>query len=302
MEFYTRTDLACESMGRSLKSEEGVEHRVERLGSFRMHRTEVCTEQASQRLGKPQGTYLTVECGNLQIMIREEREALADLLAEEMKHMAERLSGKSVGPNFSVFVAGLGNAELTADAIGPKTVQKLTATRHLCEHEGVLFQGLGCSLLSALAPGVLGQTGIETLELLRGAVDHVCPDVVLVIDALAARSCERLATTVQLSDVGIAPGSGVGNHRSAITRETLGLPVLALGVPTVVNSATLVYDALCSAGLEGRIDESLRRVLETGKSFFVSPKESDVITESFSDLLAESISIAFMGALHQSLR
>ena len=124
----------------------------------------------------------------------------------------------------------------------------------------------------------------------------------LVIDALAARSCERLATTVQLSDVGIAPGSGVGNHRSAITRETLGLPVLALGVPTVVNSATLVYDALCSAGLEGRIDESLRRVLETGKSFFVSPKESDVITESFSDLLAESISIAFMGALHQSLR
>lgn len=302
MEFYTRTDLACESMGSSPEHCEGVRCREEQVGSFRMHRTEICTENAAQRLGKPRGKYLTVECGSLQIMTEDERYALAELLAMEMARMAEQLSGKTVGSGFGIFVAGLGNAELTADAIGPQTVQKLTATRHLREHETALFQSFGCSALSALAPGVLGQTGIETLELLRGVIEHVRPDVVLVIDALAARSCERLAATVQLSDAGIAPGSGVGNHRSAITRETLGVPVLALGVPTVVNSATLVYDALRSAGLEGEIGASLIQVLETGKSFFVSPKESDVITESFSNLLAESISIAFMGALHQSLR
>jgi spore protease len=134
-------------------------------------------------------------------------------------------------------------------------------------------------------------------ELLRGAVECVRPDVVLVIDALAARSCERLSRTVQLSDVGIAPGSGVGNHRCAITHETLGVPVIALGVPTVVNSATLVYDALHEAGIE-EADGALQRVLETGKSFFVSPKESDVITKEFSTLLADAVSRAFLGELH----
>ena len=191
-------------------------------------------------------------------------------------------------------MAGLGNAELTADAIGPKTVGMLTATRHLREHEGGLYRRLGCSSLSAMAPGVLGQTGIETLELLRGAVRFVRPDIVILVDALAARSCDRLAATVQISDVGISPGSGVGNHRSAITRESLGVPVISVGVPTVVNSATLVYDALTEAGIE-TIDDSLHKVLKSGRSFFVSPKESDVITHEVARLLSRSIALAFTG-------
>ena len=141
-------------------------------------------------------------------------------------------------------------------------------------------------------PGVLGQTGIETVELIRGAVENAGPDVVLAIDALAARSCERLAATVQLSDNGINPGSGIGNHRKAICRETVGVPVIALGVPTVVNSATLVYDALRQAGIE-EIRPELRQVLENGRSFFVSPKESDVITDRISDLIADAVDMAF---------
>lgn len=300
MSFFARTDLACESIGGAEGAQNGVDQRMEQVGDFSVHRTKIETREAADSLGKPQGLYLTVECGRVQSLAREGRYLLADLLAEELRAMAERLCRKTVGADFSVFVAGLGNAELTADAIGPQTVQCLTATRHLKEYEQRLYREIGCSALSALAPGVLGQTGIETLELLRGAVACVHPDVVLVIDALAARSCERLSSTVQLSDVGISPGSGVGNHRSAISKETLGVPVIALGVPTVVDSATLVYDALREAGI-GEVDAALRRVLETGKSFFVSPKESDVITREFAALLADAISLAFLGDVHGML-
>ena len=141
---------------------------------------------------------------------------------------------------------------------------------------------------------MLGQTGIETLELLRGAVRSVRPNLVVVVDALAARSCSRLASTVQISDSGIVPGSGVGNYRAAITSETLGVPVIAIGVPTVVNSSTLVWDALKEAHIV-EIGDELQAVLENGKSFFVSPKESDLISDAVSELLSDAISEAFIG-------
>ena len=288
---YARSDLACENVSEA-ELPSGVDWRRDRMGDFVISRLRIVTQKAAEQLGKPCGNYVTVECGRLTSVSEDAAEHLAYLLAEELREMATRLTGKAPDAEFSVFVAGLGNVELTADAIGPKTVRLLTATRHLREHDGGLYHQLGCSSLSALAPGVLGQTGIETLELLRGAVRYVHPDVVLVIDALAARSCERLAATIQISDTGISPGSGVGNHRSAITKESLGVPVIALGVPTVVNSSTLVYDALEEAGIE-EIDDSLRRVLENGKSFFVSPKESDVITHEAAKLFSRTIGLAF---------
>ncbi len=295
MNIYERTDLACEIVGQNI-GEEGAYWSEDECGGFRVSRLRICTEQASKRLEKPIGTYVTVECGKIATLGDAACEALSEVLADELRNMAERLCGRAPDADFGVFVAGLGNAELTADAIGPKTVGFLTATRHLREHEGRLYREIGCSSLSALAPGVLGQTGIETLELLRGAVRYVKPDLVIVIDALAARSCERLAATVQISDAGIKPGSGVGNHRAAITKESLEVPVVVVGVPTVVNSSTLVWDALRNAGIE-KISDPLRKVLENGRSFFVSPKESDVITEQFSRLLAASVSTAFTNGI-----
>lgn len=296
MDFCARTDLACESVANIDRKIQGADYRVERISSFCVCRLKIGTKEAAARFGKPTGVYVTVECGRIHRLGEEEKKLLSRLLAGELRGMAERLSGKTPDSDFGVFVAGLGNAQLTADAIGPRTVGLLTATRHLREHEDRLYREIGCSALSALAPGVLGQTGIETLELLRGAIGYVRPDVVLIIDALAARSCERLSSTVQISDAGISPGSGVGNHRAAITRETVGVPVIAVGVPTVVDSATLVYDALREAGIE-EIREPLRKVLENGKSFFVSPKESDVITEQVSQVLADAIAMAFTGNL-----
>lgn len=293
MDLYTQTDLACESVTQKDVQKDGGDIHREQVGKFFLSELRIQDQESEQRIGKPQGTYITVECGRISCLDDESSALLEKLLAGKLTEMAERLTGKKVDSDFGVFVAGLGNAEMTADAIGPKTVGYLTATRHLREHEQALYQAIGCSALSALAPGVLGQTGIETLELLRGVVSYVKPHLVLVVDALAARSCKRLAATLQLSDAGICPGSGVGNHRAAITRETLGVPVIALGVPTVVNSATLVYDALQEAGIQ-EIGESLQQVLDNGKSFFVSPKDSDVIAESVSRLLAGAIGSAFV--------
>lgn len=294
MDFYARTDIACENFGDGKEELSGADWRVERIDGFSVGRLRIETASAAEALGKPQGVYVTVECGKPSLLDEASYERLSGLVATELRSMAERLSGKRVDADFCLLVAGLGNAELTADAIGPKTVQRLTATRHLQKHEGELYRELGCCALSALATGVLGQTGIETQELVRGASRAISPDVILAVDALAARSCDRLATTIQISDVGIHPGSGVGNHRSAITRETLGVPVIAMGVPTVVDSATLVYDALREAGID-RVDPTLESVLKNRRSFFVSPKESDAITEAHAMLLSRAIGLAFTG-------
>ncbi len=296
MEFYVRSDLACEYFGEERQGTEGASWRVDRTDGFAVGRLSVTDETAAKRLGRPRGEYITVECGRLAYLGEGQREALTSLLATELRSMAERLTGKTVDADFSIFVAGLGNANLTADAVGPRTVGRLTATRHLREHEAGLYRALGCASLSALAPGVLGQTGIEVQELLRSAVASVRPDAVLAIDALAARSCDRLATTVQLCDTGICPGSGVGNHRAAISEETVGAPVIALGIPTVVSSATLVWDALSEAGIK-EPNGALRQVLENGRSFFVSLKESDVVTDEMSELLADVIGRTFTGGV-----
>ena len=296
MEDLTRSDLACELAGREKSHTSGADWKMREVAGFAISELLISTKEAADSLGKPCGRYLTVECGRIDRLSASDKRALAHLLAGELRGTAQRLTHKAVDSSLSVFVAGLGNADLTPDAIGPQTVRRLTATRHLRQYEGELYRATGCSSLSALSPGVLGQTGIETSELLRGAVNSTHPDVIIAIDALTARSCDRLCATVQLSDTGIEPGSGVGNHRRPITYKSMGVPVIALGVPTVVNSATLVWDALQKAGIDGE-DTRLQKVLESGKSFFVSPKESDLICESIARLFASAIGLAFTEGL-----
>lgn len=294
MEDYSRSDLACES-GAIVKGDGRLPSEVyceERVGDYTVSRLRIRDEENARRVGKPQGTYVTVSCGKIWLMDGGEQDALAALLAKEIRAMCAAACGRGVDRGFGVLVAGLGNADITPDAIGPDSVRRLNVTRHLRAFDEALYDTVGRCEISAVFPGVLGQTGIETVELIRGAAENARPDVVLAIDALAARSCERLAATVQLSDNGIHPGSGIGNNRKAICRETVGVPVVALGVPTVVNSATLVYDALRRAGID-EIRPELRQVLENGRSFFVSPKESDVITDRVSDLIAQAVDLAF---------
>lgn len=287
---FWRSDLAAEC-GADTEGE-GVRVARAEAGGCRILRVQIKTPEAAARIGKPQGRYVTVECGNIRLLDEVELERVTCALSVEIREMAERCAGRRVGSGFSVLVAGLGNDEITPDAIGPETVRRLSVTRHLRRFDTALFSTLGLCEIAAITPGVLGQTGLETVELVRGAARAASPDVVIAVDALAARSVERLAATVQLSDTGIHPGSGIGNARRALNAETLGVPVMALGVPTVVESATLVFDALTEAGLADCGDK-FRKRLETGRDFFVAPKEIDLLTRAAAVLLAGAIEKAF---------
>lgn len=279
---YTRTDLACEA-GRPCTESEDFSVTVGHAPVTVSRRREV-----------DGGHFVTVSCGRITARGEEELPDLARLLADELYRMATHMLGREPDGDSRILAVGLGNADMTPDAIGPGTVRRLTVTRHLRHYDEALYNALGCCELAALAPGVMGQTGVESGELVRSAADLTHPDLLIAVDALAARSCDRLASTVQLSDRGIGPGSGIGNHRMAIDAGTMGCPVLGLGVPTVVDSSTLVWDALHRAGLEENdLPVALGEVLESGRSFIVSPRDSDRMVELTCRLLAQAVDLAF---------
>lgn len=293
MENQIHSDLALESSYAAKAEATGApEYSEETNGSIKLCKLDISNEELSKKYGRGKGKYVTAVCGQIWLYSDAEIEFAADVIGKEIKKMLSDTASKKIDKDFSVLVAGLGNSEITADAIGPMTVSRLTVTRHIRDISEEIFHTLGLCNVSSIAPGVLSQTGIETLELIRGAVKNTNPDAVIAVDALAARSCERLASTIQISDSGINPGSGIGNLRKAINKENLGVPVIALGVPTVVDSATLVYDAIERSGIEDS-EGRLKKVLDNERGFFVSPKESDVISERVSLLLSRSLDIAF---------
>lgn len=290
MQDFARSDLASECSAGG--AGEGVWVQRTQAGGCEIVRVQVKSDEGARRIGKPKGRYVTVDCGDLRVLDKGEMDRVRCALAVEIREMAERMCGKRVGGGFSLLVAGLGNAEITPDAIGPETVKHLSVTRHLRRFDTALFSTVGLCEIAALVPGVLGQTGLETVELVKGAVRVAKPDLVIAVDALAARSPARLASTVQLADTGIHPGSGIGNRRKALNSESIGVPVMALGVPTVVDSATLVYDALQRVGY-AKPTEALWRELEEERHFFVAPKEIDLLVRTVGVLLAESLEKAF---------
>ncbi len=292
MKDYIYSDLALESdyAARTIRStsKEYSEYSVQ---DNKICRLDISSDDLAEKYGKKRGVYITVTCGKIWLLSDRELESCARVIGGELKKLLQNATSKTINESFSVLVAGLGNSKITPDAIGPRTVSLLTVTRHIGSVSRKLFRSLGQCTVSAISPGVLAHTGIETLEIISGAVNAAKPDALIAVDALAARSCERLGTTVQISDSGINPGSGIGNLRKAIDRENLNIPVIALGVPTVVDSATLVYDALEKAGIED-IGKNLRQVLDNGRGFFVSPKESDVICDTVALLLSKAIDFA----------
>lgn len=279
---YIRTDLACESPSSAASVEEETVSTASRPVGI------------TRRLETDGGRSVTVSLGRITERGESELPALSRLLAGELRDMAKRLLGREPDPSTRVLVAGLGNAAMTPDAIGPGTLRRMTVTRHLKAHDESLFAALGCCELAGLAPGVMGQTGMESGELVKCAAGLVKPHLVVAVDALAARSVDRLSSTVQITDQGISPGSGIGNRRMAMNAHTLGCPVMGLGVPTVVDSSTLVLDVLEKAGLpEGTLSPDLTRALESGRSFIVAPKDSDEVVELTCRLLARALDEAF---------
>lgn len=292
MNKHIYSDLAIDSLAPISTSENRSEEYFEEdFGIARLCRLDIRSEDQSRKYKRPPGSYVTVVTDKLWLMTEDQLNAVSDIVSDQLRSMVKALAKKEISKELSVLVVGLGNSEITSDAIGPLTVSHLTVTRHLSALDSAVFEGLGMCCISAISPGVLAQTGIETLETIRAVTSKVSPDIVIAVDALASRSCHRLGSTIQLSTDGINPGAGIGNLRKGINKETLGVPVIAVGVPTVVDSATLVYDALEQAGIEDSAG-NLEQVLQNGRSFFVSPKECDAISRSVGILLGNAIDIA----------
>ena len=273
--------------------QESVGGRVGRaeVGCCEILRVRIGSEEAAARVGKPCGRYVTVSREGLFTLVGEELEEAMRVLAVELREMAERMTGKRVGSDFSVLVVGLGNADMTPDALGPETVGQMTVTRHLMG-DGMRFLSQKPCEIAAFTPGVLGKTGLEAIELVRGAVAAVHPDIVVAVDALVACETAHLGKTVQLADVGLAPGGGVGAARPAISRETLGVPVLALGAPTVVSTAALLQTALARLGVSENGLPTEEGTEEKG-AYLVAPREIDLLVPAAAALLSGALERAF---------
>ena len=257
-----------------------------------------------KQFGKPIGNYITIDIKKLKIAQEEEIEKSAEILSQELKKIIDQHIDKSG----EILVVGLGNLYVTPDSLGPKVINEIEVTRHIINYLPQYVEE-GTRMVSAISPGVLGTTGIETVEILKGIVDNINPKLVIVIDALASRSIERISSTVQLSDTGIVPGAGVGNTRSEISVSTLGVPVVAIGIPTVVETAVLVNDCLDmlieklqdeaksndylnKLKEEDNYEEIKEVLLPKDYNLIVTPKEIDDLIENMKDIVSIGINNA----------
>lgn len=285
--FSSRTDLAMESLG-AQNSFPGVDvHRWEE-SDIQLSEVVIHTQEAAKSLDKPCGTYLTLECALLREHDPDARIAMANLLGEELSRM---LTPSQDAP---VLVVGLGNRGVTPDSLGPAAIDKTLVTRHMLGSE---YDRSGMRSVCAIAPGVLGVTGVETVEMVESLAQKLHPRAILCIDSLAARDSARIGCTVQVSNTGIQPGSGVGNHRKPLTKETLGVDVIAVGVPTVIYAATLARDAFALLAGEDRQEEALgameRELRDTDLgNLIVTPRDIDAIVKNCATLIAGGINRA----------
>ena len=312
--FKVRTDLALESREaaqRGRRPDDGVVVREWREpGGCAMTEVRVKSERGARIMGKPVGTYLTMDLGRESGGDEGKLLRAAEQLGQQIAGLAARVLGREESgfDGVHVLAVGLGNLYVTPDSLGPKVLGSLQISRNVADGEGG-------PIVSGIVPGVMAQTGMETAEILRGIIRETKPDLVVAVDALAARSVRRLGTTIQLTDTGIHPGSGVGNHRHGLTKKSLGIPVIALGVPTVVGAAAIAQDTVgavaaalerdrktrgVGAWLEQMGEEEqyqlIREVLEPelGQLYVTSP-DIDETVKRLSFIISEGIHRAFYG-------
>lgn len=312
--YSIRTDLALEDkerfesdnvevQGVSLKEDYDEEREI------KVTTVKIETENGAKVMRKPVGTYITMEAPNMSVP----DEDYHDEISKELSKFLERFVEKDK-EDYSILVVGLGNRKVTPDALGPYVVDNLNITRHIVKEYGKYAMGEDdVRLVSAIVPGVMAQTGMETVEIVKAIVQETKPDMIIAVDALAARSSKRLNRTIQITDTGINPGSGVGNHRNAITRDTVGVPVVAIGVPTVVDAATIVNDTMENLILALESSETLRGVGVVMQGYnaaekyelvkelisphlnglFVTPKDIDETVKRISYTISEALNMLF---------
>ncbi len=313
-----RTDLAIEAREFYSKQENredipGVEMEVDKKEDYTVTRVKVIEEVGARIIGKPMGNYVTIEAPKLRDNDKDLHDEIGKALAEEMGRIM------SLNDNSVILVVGLGNWNVTPDALGPRTVDHLLVTRHMKEYMPDQIDE-GIRSVCAVAPGVLGITGIETSEIIKGIVEKVKPDVVIAIDALASRKMERISTTVQIADTGINPGSGVGNNRKELSRESIGIPVIAIGVPTVVDAATMAsdtidiaVDSLIKGSAKGGDFYNMLKSMEKTEKYnlinevispyignlMVTPKEIDRLIDDIAVVIANGLNAALHPSINQ---
>ena len=313
--YQIRTDLALETQEKmqedhvDLKGVRFLEEKVDK--NITVSTVVIETENGAKTMGKPKGTYITIEAGNMDEEDEDYHREISVQLAKIIRQLIQEKNEE-----LSVLVVGLGNREVTPDALGPRVGDNLFITRHIVKEYGkYAFGEKNVNRISSIVPGVMAQTGMESLEIIHGIIDETKPDLVIVIDALAARSTKRLNRTIQVTDTGINPGSGVGNHRHGLNKKSLGIPVISIGIPTVVDAATIVNDTmfnLIAAMIQSKafdmLGDSLKELNDGEKyelirellspnlnAMFVTPKDIDESVKRLSYTISEGINIAFMG-------
>ncbi|MDD3346116.1 GPR endopeptidase [Oscillibacter sp.] len=283
--FSKRTDLALEARELWQESAEkttrlqGVKATKQKQEGYPTTRVDILDERGEQALGKPQGSYLTIDLSTFW-------QRKADFFERAVRAVGSQLKAL-IPQEGAALVIGLGNSAMTPDAVGPLTLDSVLITRHLIASMPKHFSGF--RPVAAFRTGVLGTTGVESAEAVRGLVAEVHPALIIAVDALASRRCERVCATVQLSDTGIVPGSGVGNHRWALNQETLGVPVFAVGIPTVVDAATLAADLLEGSGIQSVDEETLRK---SHQNLMVTPRDIDQQVRDLSKVVGYGINWA----------
>jgi len=311
-----RTDLALEAREAYSKENKGeipgVEVDVKKGEHLSVTTVKIVDKKGEKIIGKPMGTYITIESPELRHLNQKIQDEVSESMAKELSAIINLDKEKTA------LVVGLGNWNVTPDALGPKVVSRLMVTRHLKELAPEEIEE-GIRPVCALSPGVLGLTGIETSEIIQGVVKKIKPDIVIVVDALASRKLSRVSTTIQIGNTGISPGSGVGNKRMGLTQSILGIPVIAIGVPTVVDAATMANDTI------DMVIDSMIEQVEEGKEFYnmlkglnkeekfqliqevlspyaqdlmVTPKDVDSIIDNISKIIANGINIALHPSIH----
>lgn len=306
-----RTDMAVERRDLYKKANniendiDGIETEEEKVDEdITISRVNITNENGEQAIGKKKGTYITIDIKNLKIASEPDIQKASTALTKELRNLVS----KHAEPQDSLLVVGLGNIYVTPDSLGPKVVQDIDITRHIMEYVPDAIDK-NARPVSAISPGVLGTTGIETLEILKGIVDNIKPKLIIAIDALASRSIERISSSIQLSDTGITPGAGVGNKRKELSINTLGIPVIAIGIPTVVETAVLVNESLDlfigKLQDEAKSNDYLNDMKENDNyeeikealvpqdyNLIVTPKEIDDLIENMKEVVSRGINKA----------
>lgn len=305
-----RTDLAMErtsmyKKANKLENIDGIETQDEEIDkNIKVNRVNITNKNGEEAIGKKMGVYVTIDFKNLKIADDDEIQKGSEVLSRELKKIIDaHIQNKD-----DIMVVGLGNIYVTPDSLGPKVINEIDVTRHIIKYLPQ-YVDENTRPVTAISPGVLGTTGIETYEILKGIVDNVKPKLLIVIDALSSRSIERISSTIQISDTGIVPGAGVGNTRQEISEATLGVPVIAMGIPTVVESAVLVNDCLDllieKLQNEAKSNVFLNQLKEEDNyekikdvlnpqdyNMIVTPKEIDDLIENMKDVVARGINMS----------